>query len=73
MMQLPMGITQQAAGAVTPAYDPGMMTYAGAGNYEKHFEEVLEKFAEEYKEWEREGFSIPWQREYRNQYQNFIT
>jgi len=48
------------------------MDYISSGDYEKHFREVLEKFAEEYKGWEREEFNIPWQREYAEQYRNFI-
>lgn len=48
------------------------MNYINSGDHEKHFQEVLQKFAEEYKEWEGEGFSIPWMREYEKQYRNFI-
>jgi len=48
------------------------LDYISSGEYEKHFSEVLEKFAEEYKEWERGGFFLPWQREYKEQYKNFI-
>ena len=48
------------------------MNYISSGDYEKHFQEVLEKFAEEYRGWKREGFDIPWMREYESQYRNFI-
>jgi len=48
------------------------MNYISAGDYEKHFTEVLEKFAEEYRGWKREGFSIYWMREYEDQYRFFI-
>jgi len=48
------------------------MNYLSAGNYEKHFQEVLEKFGEEYKEWRDGGWQIPWQRDYEAQYRRFI-
>jgi len=48
------------------------MNYISSGDYEKHFQDVLEKFAEEYKDWEREGFNISWMQEYEEQYTNFI-
>jgi hypothetical protein len=53
------------------------MDYISSGDYEKHFQEVLEKFAEEYRGWKErgfkiEGFDVPWMREYEDQYRNFI-
>jgi len=33
MITLPLGITQQAAGGSSPAYDPGMMTFDGSTGY----------------------------------------
>jgi len=48
------------------------LDYISSGDYEKHFVEVLQAFRKEYKEWEKEGFQVPWMREYEIQYRNFI-
>jgi hypothetical protein len=48
------------------------LNYISSGEYVSHFEKVVEKFAEEYKEWRKTGFEIGWQREYEKQYRNFI-
>ena len=48
------------------------MNYISSGDYEKHFQEVLEKFREEYKEWKKGGFEVLWMRDYEAQYRNFI-
>ena len=48
------------------------LNYISSGEYANHFEKILEKFAEEYREWKKGGFELGWQREYEKQYRNFI-
>lgn len=43
-----------------------------SGNYEKHVQEFLEDFREEYLSWAYGGFTEPWMREYHEQYKNLI-
>lgn len=42
------------------------------GNYEKHIEEFLEIFRNEYLSWVAQGLSEEWMREYHNEYKNCI-
>jgi len=49
------------------------MDYLSQGNYVEHFKEVLEKFREDYIEWNKEGWNQEWSREYKNQYSRFIS
>jgi len=49
------------------------LNYITLGNYDKHFEEVLQSFREDYISWSEQGFELDWQREYFNQYHRFIV
>jgi len=42
------------------------------GNYEKHVEEFLAIFREDYLTWAAQGFSEEWMREYHKEYRNHI-
>ena len=46
--------------------------FLSSGEYDKHFEEALEGFREDYLEWKNAGFDQSWMREYRDQYSRFI-
>ncbi len=46
--------------------------YLSSGDYKKHFENALENFKEDFIDWKNEGFIYEWEREYRDQYSNFI-
>jgi len=49
------------------------LDFISSGEYEKHFTEVLEAFAEkDYSEWRAEGFDGEWMREYEKEYRRFI-
>ena len=48
------------------------MNYISSGEYDTHFQKILEAFGEEYREWRGEGFTMPWMRDYESQYKNFI-
>lgn len=48
------------------------LEYLSSGNYDSHFEKVLEGFRDEYLEWKDSGFKIQWQGHYREQYKRFI-
>ena len=48
------------------------INYITLGNYDKHFEEALQAFREDYIDWSREYFAIPWQQEYYDQFHRFI-
>lgn len=49
------------------------LNYISSGNYDEHFNEVLEKFATiEYKKWKDDGFSTKWMQEYKNDYERYI-
>ena len=48
------------------------LNYITLGNYEKHFEEALLAFREDYISWAKDGFYLEWQREYYEQYHRFI-
>jgi len=49
------------------------MEFLSSGNYQKHFNETLETFRENYIEWYSSGFEIDWQQEYRDQFSRFIS
>ena len=49
------------------------MNFLSSGEYEKHFQEVLQKFRDDYIEWSREGWQTGWSREYRNQFSRYIS
>lgn len=49
------------------------MNYLSAGNYEHHFTEVLEKFREDYIDWQKSSVKSGWMREYLDEYNRFIT
>lgn len=49
------------------------MDFLSQGDYVKHFNESLEVFAEDYKEWAAENFIYEWQKEYRDQYAEYIS
>jgi hypothetical protein len=42
------------------------------GNYEKHIEEFLEIFRNEFLEWVASGLTEEWMREYHAEYKNYI-
>jgi hypothetical protein len=48
------------------------MDFLSSGNYEKHFEQTLENFREDYILWKEDGFITEWSQEYRQQYSDFI-
>jgi len=48
------------------------INYITLGNYDKHFEEALQLFREDYISWSEEGFRIDWQQEYYEQFRRFI-
>lgn len=48
------------------------INFISKGQYDIHFKEVLEKFLEDYKEWEKTEFQYEWQQQYREQYERFI-
>jgi len=48
------------------------LNFICSGNNEKHFKEVLEKFREEYIEWNQYYSDTDWVKEYYNQYSTFI-
>lgn len=41
-------------------------------NYEKHFEETLIEFRDNYKKWEEAEFEYPWMEEFRQGFESFI-
>jgi hypothetical protein len=47
--------------------------YLTEGNYAQHFQETLEGFKEDYKEWAKGGFTAGWMQEYRNDFSRFIA
>lgn len=47
--------------------------FISEGNYVKHFQEALFSFREDYKKWAKEGFYTDWMREYREDYNKFIS
>jgi len=49
------------------------MDFLSKGDYKKHFEEVLERFREDYKGWAEESFYAEWMEEYREIYKQFIS
>ena len=49
------------------------INYITLGNYDKHFEEALQAFREDYINWGREGFQLDWQQEYQLQFARFIV
>jgi len=49
------------------------MQYLSSGNYVKHFEETLEAFREDYKDWAEENFYTEWMQEYRRNFKSFIS
>lgn len=49
------------------------LNYITFGNYDKHFEEALERFRQDYISWASEGFKLGWQQEYYEQYHSFIV
>ena len=49
------------------------MNFLSSGNYEKHFEETLKIFREDYISWAKEGWSSAWSKEYREQFSRFIS
>ena len=49
------------------------LNYITLGNYEKHFEEALQAFREDYISWANDGFELEWQQDYYNEYHRFIV
>lgn len=49
------------------------LNYITLGNYDKHFEEALRVFREDYLEWAEQGFCVDWMQEYRKEYSRFIV
>ena len=49
------------------------MNFLSSGEYEKHFEDTLKTFREDYIEWEKEGWITEWSQEYRDQFSRFIS
>lgn len=49
------------------------LNYISSGDYEKHFCDVLENFAEyDYLEWKNQGFYAEWMKEYEKEYKLFM-
>ena len=48
------------------------LNYLSAGNYEKHFSEILESFREDYIKWKEQNFNIEWMSQYKSQFAEFI-
>lgn len=48
------------------------LDYISKGEYDKHFEEVLAAFREDYISWAREGFYAKWMQDYRDQYGKYV-
>lgn len=49
------------------------LNYLSSGNYEHHFTEVLEKFREDYIDWQSVKKKAGWIQEYLDEYSRFIT
>jgi hypothetical protein len=49
------------------------MNFLSSGDYEKHFEESLQTFREDYISWSKEEWNSPWAREYKEQFSRFIS
>lgn len=49
------------------------MNFLSSGDYEKHFNEILEGFRQEYLGWKNEGFYTPWMKEYQEIFRTFIA
>jgi len=48
------------------------LDFLSSGDYKKHFEIMLENFKDDYLEWKKQEFIIPWMKEYKEQYSKFI-
>ena len=48
------------------------MDFLSSGDYQKHFNEILGNFREDYISWAKEGFIYEWATEYRDQFARFI-
>ena len=49
------------------------MNFLSSGDYEKHFNEALESFREDYIDWKNQGWITEWQQEYRRDFSKFIS
>lgn len=49
------------------------MDFLSKGEYAKHFQEVLEGFREDYKEWASAGWYTEWMQSYRREFSRFIS
>lgn len=49
------------------------MDYLTEGKYAKHFEESLEGFREDYKEWKNKKWHLEWMQAYKEDFSKFIT
>jgi len=49
------------------------MNFLSSGDYEKHFNEALETFREDYLDWASQGFSVEWMQEYRRDFAKYIS
>lgn len=49
------------------------LDYLTEGEYAKHFEEALQGFREDYKEWAEGGWQAFWMRAYRDDFSRYIS
>lgn len=49
------------------------MNFLSSGDYEKHFNEALETFREDYIDWSSQGWITEWMQEYRNDFSRYIS
>jgi len=49
------------------------LNYLSAGDYAKHFKDILELFREDYFEWKEQGFAVNWMSEYKSQFAEYIN
>jgi hypothetical protein len=49
------------------------MNFLSSGDYEKHFNEALETFREDYIDWSNQGWITDWMQEYRSDFSRFIS
>ena len=49
------------------------MDYITGGEYEAHFEETLQGFREDYKEWAAKGWETEWMQAYREDFSRYIS
>ena len=49
------------------------MNFLSSGDYEKHFNEALESFREDYVDWSKQGWVTEWMQEYKKDFSRYIS